>query len=220
MEVIEIKQMLSTPKVSQVDEPTLRKTLAGNVLRAFALKGLSVTIEKEILTEQILIIVSELIDNLTRMSDFQSLRLLEIDYAIRAGVRNEFTDVKTYGLNYETIFKWIEAYTFSAKRKQAYISYQQDNQLKQLTQTTELSEAEQRQIIINSINSYYQDYLSEFVSRQKNATMPRNVKMIGQILDVRGVKDSFLVREGLKPKNMPLNEFFEECRKKGLKQII
>ena len=220
MDVIEIKQMIPTPKVSEVEKSVLESTIAGNVLKAFALKGLSTMIDKDSLKEQVLVIVSELIYNLTRISDFNSLRLIEIDYAIRAGIRGELPEVKTHGLNYETIFKWIEAYTYSPLRKRAFNSYLQDNQHKQLTQETELSEQEQRQIIIDSINSFYQDYLEEFVSRQKNSTMPRNVKIIGQILDFRGVKDRFLTEEGLKPKNMPLNEFFEECRKKGLKKII
>jgi len=224
MESTEIKQLLTAPKLSEMPIQQVRSHVLGVILKAYTLTGLSKTYSPDQLKEEVGVIMGEIIKDFNRETDLRTLRLPEVDYAICAGIKGEFSDVKTFGINYQTIYKWIKTYTNSYERKQAADSLAQEKQLKQLVSQTELSPSEQRQIIVDSINETYREYVVNSELRnsfsQSNASLPRNVKNIGQILDIVGAKDRLLTSEGIKPKNMPLNAFFEKCRKEGLKEVI
>ncbi len=224
MESTEIKQLLTAPKLSEMPVPQVQSHILGVIFKAYTLTGLSKTYSPDQLREEAKIIVGEIMKDINRETDLRTLRLPEVDYAICAGIKGEFTDIKTFGINYQTIYKWVKSYTTSYERKQAADSLAQEKQLKQLVSSTELSPSEQRKIIVDSINETYREYLENAELRnsrsQSNASLPRNVKDIGQILDIVGAKDRLLTSEGIKPKNMPLNAFFEKCRKEGLKEVI
>ena len=224
MESIEIKQLLTAPKLTEIPSTQVEAHILGVLFKAYTLTGLSKTYGPDQLREEAKVIMAEIVKDINRETDLRTLRLPEVDYAICAGIKGEFSDIKTFGINYQTIYKWIKSYSNCSERKQASDSLILDRQSKQLVSHTELSASEQRQIIVDSINETYREYVANSELRnsfsQQNATLPRNVKNIGQILDIVGAKDRLLVSEGVKPLNMPLNAFFEKCRKEGLREII
>ena len=212
MEVIEIKTMLSQPKLSDMDSAKVETFILSAVLKAYALTGLSKTYETSVLKEEALIITKEIAKDIVRETDLRGLRAPEVDYAVCAGIKGEF-EVKTFGLNYQTIYKWLKAYIHSDERERAYNSTIQDRQTKQLTASVEPTQQEQRQIMINGINQAYQEYLN-------GETSPDSSDFGGILSKIKSIREGFLIREKVMPLNMPLYAFFQKCKQEGKTKVM
>lgn len=177
------------------------------------------------LQSEINIIASQLSDDMLKESDFKGLRVAEIDYCLLCGLKGKFesktsgikgeVETKTYGLNYQTFYKWLNMYSVCTERTKAYNSIEWDKDKKQLAESCELSPEEQRKIMINGVNMAYQEYLDE-AQKRTNSTVE---KVIFKIHDFGGARDRFLTISGKKPQNMPLNEFFDKCRREKISDI-
>jgi hypothetical protein len=218
MQVMEIKRLLLSPKVSETPRDILTLSLTGSLLKVYTLSGVAKTFQPQQLEQEMSIISSQLIDDLQREPIFKGLRVPEIDYCLLSGIKGKL-DVKTFGMNYQTFYKWLLCYIESDTREQAYNSLRSDNEAKQLTASCELTLTEQRQIMIDGINSAYSEYLR--LSRNGvSAYAPKKAPFDSFISKVNDNRDSFLVREGLKSNNTPLNAFFEQCKKEGKTKIL
>ena len=170
--------------------------------------------QPEQLMDEINIVASQLAEDILSESDLKGLRATEVDYCLLCGLKGEF-DVKTYGLNYQTFYKWLNLYSVCPERKQAYNSIEWDKDKKQLVEYCEPTPEEQRQMMIKGINEAYQEYLQEAQKRTASTVE----KVIFKIHDFGGVRDRFLTSSGLKPGDMPLNEFFDKCRREKISDI-
>jgi len=212
MQVIDIKELLRGSKVTEGDSKALELYIAGLLLKIYNLSGVlksadPAKVEKEIdeISEQLTIDI---------LAEFKTLRVQEIGYCLMCGLKGHF-ETKTYGMNYPTFYKWIEAYFYSEERKEAINSIKQDRGVLQLTETNAPTEAEKRQMIIDSINESYADYLS-------GATTTEMSKLVSEqdICDYGNVKDNFLTREKKKPEGMKLIDFYRQCKKEKKTKII
>lgn len=217
MEVMEIKRLLLSPKVITLTKEALTLSLTGSLLKVYTLSGANKSSTPQQLEVEINIISSQLSDDLQREGVFKGLRISEIDYCLIAGVKGKF-HIKTFGLNYQTFYKWLVSYITSEEREQAYNSLASDNHAKQITTSCEPTPYEQKQIMINGINEAYLEYLQLSRNRVGSYT-PKNTPFDSFISKVNTIRDSFLVEHGIKSKNTPLNAFFEICKKNGVKSI-
>lgn len=214
MDIDNIKNLLSGEKISQFNNYKVMETLVADILRVYTLSGVSRGYDAEQLKNEVAIISSELQRDLTAESKFADLRLCEVGYALSCGLRGEF-EVKTYGINYQTFYKWIEAYAYSQERTDAVNSIVRQKELKQLNTKTEPTLEEQRRMIISHINESYQTYKS------KTKGLDLHISgRLGEVPDWGGVKDRFLTSEGLKPAKMTLQEYFENCIRENKDFII
>ena len=212
MEVIEIKKLLSEIKASTLEHQKIEALVLSAVLKAYALTGLSKTYDKSVLREEALIIAKEITKDIQRETDLRGLRVGEIDYAICAGIKGVF-EVKTFGINYQSFYKWLKAYVHCSEREQAYNSTEQERQSKQITASSEPTAQEQRQMMINGINEAYQDYLN-------GDTSLINGDFAGILSKITAIRQGFLIREGVMPKNMTLSMFFRQCKDCGKTNIL
>jgi len=212
MQVIDIKTLLNGDKFTEGDSKIFELYIAGLLLKIYNLSGVlksadPAKVEKEIdeISEQLTIDI---------LAEFKTLRVQEIGYCLMCGLKGQF-DTKTYGMNYPTFYKWIEAYFYSEERKEAINSLEQDKSKLQLTESNAPTLAEQRQMIIDSINESYADYLS-------GATTTEMSKLVSEqdICDYGNVKANFLVREKKKPEGMKLIDFYRQCKKEKKTKII
>lgn len=199
-----------------MDEPLLTKhdnpqsVVMASVLKAYALMGLSRALDFGVMKEEAAVITSEIAKDLASVKELRTLRVPEVDYAICAGIKGEFS-VQTYSLSYQTIYKWLRAYVESSDRKRAIESYLQAKNLRQLQTRNEPSPEEQEKIIINGINDSYQTFLE---LRDKSAGA------FPVVVDLGGVKDRYLTNKGLKPASMTLESFYKQCSKMKKSNIL
>jgi hypothetical protein len=216
MNTYNIKQLLADEKVSALPEKSIASFLVDIFLKIYALAGITRISTPEQINSEIAILVKALSYDLINDSDFKQLRIAEIDYALMAGIRGEFDEPKQKSyINYPTIYRWLKAYFYSDERKQAVISIQQEKQNKQLSQKIPLTSEEEDKIILESINKAYQDFLHG----EKMNVIGQNLTNDG-VLDFGRVKDRYLTRKGLKPDKMKIEDFFLQCKNKGLKKIL
>lgn len=215
METLKIKTLLQSPKVESIKKNDLVMLLTASILKVYTLSGMIKNYEPEQLNEEVNLISNQLAEDITNETDLKGLRVMEIDYCLLSGLKGEF-DVKTYGLNYPTFYKWLNIYSVCSERKQAHNSIEWDSDRKQLTVTCEPTPEEQKMIIINGVDMAYQDYLQEAHIRAAG-TPVENVLL--KIHDFGGMRDRFLINEGIKPANMSLSVFFDNCRRDKVKSI-
>lgn len=212
MDVLIIKQMLNSPMVTESKDSLQIVILA--ILKAYALMGLSKDYSKEVIQEEVKIIANEILKDLRSEKVLTSLRGPEIEYAIKSGIQGEFSSVKTYSLNYQTIYKWIKAYAYSEDRKQAINSRIQDNSKKALPVNNAPSKEQNRLAIIRNINDSYREFKELYNKEEKPLGFALSISDFG------GVKSKLLEAVGVKPINLTLEEFFIQCVKKNIEKII
>lgn len=212
MQVIDIKELLRGSKVTEGDSKALELYIAGLLLKIYNLSGVlksadPAKVEKEIdeISEQLCMDI---------LAEFKTLRMNEIYYCLMCGLKGQF-EVKTYGMNYPTFYRWIEAYFYSEDRKEAINSIKQDSGLLQLTETNAPTLEQQREMMIKAINQSYADYLS-------GATTTEMSKLVTEqdICDFGNAMDNFLVREKKKPAGMKLIDYYRQCKKEKKTKII
>lgn len=212
MQVIEIKQLLKDNKVTDGDPKALELFIAGLLLKIYNLSGVLKSADPEKVEKEIDDISEQLTFDI--LSEFKTLRMLEINYCLMQGLKGKF-DVKTYGMSYPTFYKWIEAYFYSEDRKEAILWLQQDAGNLQLTETTAPTLEQQRAIMIAAINQSYADYIS-------GDSMTDMSKLVSEqdICDFGDAMDNFLTREGLKPKYIKLIDYYRACKNEQKTTII
>ena len=214
MDIDNIKSLLTGEKIGQFNNYKVMETLVAEILRVYTLSGVARGYDAEQLKNEVAIISSELQRDLTTESKFADLRLCEVGYALSCGLRGEF-EVQTYGINYQTFYKWIEAYSYSQERTDGVDSIVRQKELKQLNTKTEPTNEEKRRMIVSHLNESYRDYKSKIKGLDLHIS-----GRLGEIPDWGGVKDRFLTSEGLKPAKMTLQEYFEKCIRENKEFII
>lgn len=216
MNIYDIKALLNNDKASLIKPDALKDAIIVILLKIYALAGLTKTFNPEQLKEEMKIVSGTLLNDLQNDAHLKQLRLQEVDYCLMEGIRGEFDDrVKTFGFNYPTFYKWLKCYSSSEERKQALNSFQQDKQSKMIEQKTELTIEEKERLMWEGINNAYKLYCQQEV---QPGTVGQKLTNNG-VLDLGGVRDRFLTRKGLKPPEIKIEQFFQECSKKGLKKI-
>lgn len=215
METLKIKSLLQSPKTGDMNRQDLVIVLTASVLKMYTLSGMIKNYQPEQLNEEVGLISNQLAEDILNETELRGLRVLEIDYCLLSGIKGEF-EVKTFGLNYPTFYKWLNIYSYCPERKQAHNSIELDKDKKQLTASCEPTPEEQRKIMINGVNMAYQDYLQEAHIRTSASVIE---SVIFKVHDFGGMRDRFLTNEGIKPANMPISIFFDNCRKEGIKNI-
>jgi len=212
MNITEIKQLLKSNKATEGDNGALMLFITGAILKIYNLSGVLKSADPEKIENEVSAIAEQLTADI--FSEFKSIRLQEISYCFMLGLKGQF-EVKTYGMNYPTFYRWIEAYFYSEERKEAINSLEQDKSKLQLTESNAPTLAEQRQMIIDSINESYADYLS-------GASTTTMSKLVSEqdICDYGNVKANFLTREKKKPEGMKLIDFYRQCKKEKKTKII
>lgn len=90
--------------------------------------------------------------------EFAGIDICEINDIIRYGVRGRFGEY--FGINAGTLYDWTERYISSPERDEYLARKRRMNPApKQLSQKTELSQAEIDAGIAESVNSHYRDYV-------------------------------------------------------------
>ena len=208
MDIIEIKNLLNSPKVIEINTLNLSNSVMADLLKAYTLMGQAKDIEQ--LKEDITIIGNELVKDLLKESKFKNLRVLEISYAFGKGIKGELK-VKTYGLNYQTFYYWLDSYVYSEERVDALNSYIQDSKTLLLEAKTEPTEGEKEKMIIEHINQSYADYINN---------TPAYIDLGTNIVDWGNVKANYLTQKNIKPRGMSLEEFYSNCRKQGKTKLL
>lgn len=213
MDIEYIKNLLSTEEISSQDDYQVMEVLVAEMLKIYSLSGLSRNYNATQLKEEVGIYSNELLKDLRQETKFDNLRIQEIGYSFSCGLRGDY-DVKTFGINYQTFYKWIEAYAYSQERIDARNSLVRAKGLKQLNITTAPTLEEQKRMIIDHINKSYADY------KGKSKLSMHIGNKIGEVMDFGEVKERFLTNEGIKPKAMSLREFYDKCIEEGKEVII
>jgi len=212
MNVSEIKDLLKGVKVTEGDSRALTLFITGMLLKLYNLSGALKSADPEKLEKEIAAISEQLCMDI--LAEFKTLRMNEIYYCLMCGLKGQF-EVKTYGMNYPTFYRWIEAYFYSEYRKEAINSIKQDSGLLQLTETNAPTLERQREMMIKAINQSYADYLS-------GATTTEMSKLVSEqdICDFGNAMDNFLVREKKKPAGMKLIDYYRQCKKEKKAKIF
>lgn len=215
MDIRDIKALLSGPRVRDIDDSYLNKQLSSALLKIYTLAGLTKNYTREQLKDETSLICQELAHDLRREGRFSSLRAQEILYALQSGLKGDLGDLKTFGLNYQTFYKWLAAYMDCQDRSNAMDAIVREMNHKQLAAATEPTKEEQRRMIIAHINEAYRQYKSG-----QAFTSPQHISNLTGVQDLGGVKDRFLTAEGLKPAGMSLVAYFDKCKEEGKEKIL
>jgi|GEM_PF-6691510 hypothetical protein len=211
MDTGKIKNMMQYPPISDQPEGVITTALVGIISKIYKLSGLlrgiNTDAEKEAIKDEIKTIALTLSRRLLEEPKLSIIRLPELDYCLMCGIEGEFDkEVKTFGINYSSIFKWIKEYVFSQDRINAHYSYEQDKPKLQLEQKTELSDAENDAMMKEAINNAYAVYCEQMNAPE----LLGKIKHISEIINPVGRKE-FLVRMGLMDEKMTVSKFFERC---------
>lgn len=213
MKTEEITALMATPKCSQADS-NLKGDLVKLMMKVYTLQGKLKDVNIEILKTELNVIAEELTKNV--LSRFDGLRTTEIDYAFMAGLNGDYK-VETFGLNYQTFYKWIEAYYYSEERKAAINLSIQAKGLKQIEQKCLVTEKEKEEIMQMWINGDYSDYLQQTIQEPHIGVDIQ--KMVGKTAsDER--KMNYLISKNKDLGKKSIKEIYEEYRKKGEKIIF
>lgn len=214
-----IKHLETEAIIKNRGEGELKAHLVRAILNVYALTGASKNYNS---TEEFDIEVTMIADALVRAilsdSSLRCMRLTEIIFCFSAGVKGEFDHLKTFGINYQTLYKWLKAYANSWERAEALKMHLRNKERLMIAQKSTITEEEKRRIIIEGINNSYSEYLS--CSQIKKGTIGSIFSKNGAIVDLTHVRDRFLTKEGKKEANMSLLEFFEQCKKQKLDKIF
>ena len=213
MKIEEITALMATPKCSQADS-NLKGDLVRLMMKVYTLQGKLKDVNIEILKTELNVIAEELTKNV--LSRFDGLRTTEIDYAFMAGLNGDYK-VDTFGLNYQTFYKWIEAYYYSEERKAAINLSIQAKGLKQIEQKCLVTEKEKEEIMQMWINGDFSDYLQQTI--QESHLGVDIQRMVGKTAsDER--KMNYLISKNKDLGKKTIREIYEEYRKKGEKIIF
>lgn len=213
MKTEEITALMAAPKCSQADN-SLKGDLVRLMMKVYTLQGKLKDVNIKILKTELNVIAEELTKNV--LSRFEGLRTTEIDYAFMAGLSGDYK-VETYGLNYQTFYKWIEAYYYSEERKAAINLSIQAKGLKQIEQKCLVTEKEKEEIMQMWINSDYSDYLQQTIQEPHLGVDIQ--KLVGKTAsDER--KMNYLISKNKDLGKNTIREIYEEYRKKGEKIIF
>ena len=156
MKIEEITALIAAPKCSEVGN-SLKGDIVRLMMKIYTLQGKLKEVNIEILKTELNVIAEELAKNI--VTRIEGIRISEIEYAFISGLNGEYK-VETYGLNYQTFYKWIESYYYSEERKGAISLSIQAKGLKQIEQQCSITEKEKEEIMQMWINGDYSDYLS------------------------------------------------------------
>ncbi|MCK9629490.1 MAG: hypothetical protein M0R37_12980 [Bacteroidales bacterium] len=195
----------------------LKADIARSLLNVYALSGLSKSMEANAMTEEVDMIATQLSKDILNNPSLRCLRVTEITYCFMAGVRGEFDNLKTYGINYQTFYKWLKAYAVSEERAEAMKTHLRDKERLMIAQKSTMTDDEKRRIMETSINSAYSDYLR---GEKGKSTLSGILAPKGKILDLGNAKSNYLTKTGKKAHETSLEDFFKECKEKKLTTIF
>lgn len=224
MEAIEIKELLSSPKVENVERNKTLFLITGLVLKIYKLTGLNNSMTMLAMEDQASFVSDEITKDLYSDKAFRGLRVEELDYCFIAGVKGRLGDMRTFGINYQTLYRWIDAYMHSKERRLAVDDYIFSLRHKQLAAETELSGPEKDKITRDGINASYKEYLSKTDSAITPGTVgaiyEKKGKCKSEILDLGGAMTAYLKRTGIMKKDSTLSDYYSECKKKKMQTIF
>ena len=213
MKTEEITALIAAPKCSEVGN-SLKGDIVRLMMKIYTLQGKLKEVNIEILKTELNVIAEELAKNI--VTRFDGIRISEIEYAFISGLNGEYK-VETYGLNYQTFYKWIESYYYSEERKGAISLSIQAKGLKQIEQQCSITEKEKEEIIQMWIHGDFNDYLKSDIE----------VYQLGGVSLKIGSKDASDERKmnylKLQNKNLGKNtlmEVYKEYKKMGKKSIF
>lgn len=195
----------------------LKADIARSLLNVYALAGLSKSMETDAMTEEIDMIATQLSKDILNNPSLRCLRVTEITYCFMSGTRGEFDNVKTYGINYQTFYKWLKAYAVSEERAEAMKTHLRDKEKLMITKKSTITDDEKRRIMETSINNVYLDYLK---GETNKSTLSGILAPKGKILDFGNAKSNYLTKTGKKAHETSLEDFFKECKEKKLTTIF
>lgn len=211
-----IKHLETNALVKDRSVGELKSDIARSLLNVYALAGLSKSMEADAMTEEIDMIATQLSRNFYGNIHFKELRISEITYCFIAGIEGEFDYLKTFGLNYQTFYKWLKAYVVSEERLRAIGKYRVEKEKLMITKKSTTTDDEKRRIMETSINSAYSDYLR---GEESKSTLSGILAPKGKILDLGNAKSNYLTKTGKKTHETSLENFFKECKKQQLTTI-
>lgn len=224
MEKIEITRLLSSAKVENIEKGKILLLLTGLILKLYKLTGLNNSMTMLAMEDQASFVSDEIAKELYSDKAFKGIRVEELDYCFMAGVKGRLGDVRTFGINYQTLFRWLDAYVHSSERKKAIDSYVLSLNHKQLTAETELSGPEKDKITRDGINESYKEYLSKtdsaIIPGTVGAIYEKKGKCKSEVLDLGGAMTAYLKRTGIMKKDSTLSDYYSECKKKKMKTIF
>ena len=213
MKIEEITALIAAPKCSEVGN-SLKGDIVRLMMKIYTLQGKLKEVNIEILKTELNVIAEELAKNI--VTRFEGIRISEIEYAFISGLNGEYK-VETYGLNYQTFYKWIESYYYSEERKGAISLSIQAKGLKQIEQQCSITEKEKEEIMQMWINGDYSDYLQQTIQEyQLRGDIQRLVGKTAS--DER--KINYLISKNKDLGKKTIREIYEEYRKKGEKIIF
>lgn len=189
-------------KISETKDSILKDIIIASILKVFTLSGVARGYDSEQLQTDIGLISDELISDFRRERVFYSLRSVEIGYCFLCGLRGDFDAfIKTYGVNYQSFYKWLSYYADSEMRQEAVnnIVKEANEGVRLIEAKTEITEAEKEKIIREGINESYREYKRGARGTIINCDIP----------DWGGVKERYLRGLGLL-NGMDLKAFYDK----------